>query len=446
MPALQLALDGGTPTLAINDHPTWVPTGPPGLTPEFLRVARNGPDRTPACESWVRRLERHWADATGRSHVVACRSGRIALGAALAALDLEPGAEIIHPVDAAGTARALALAGYTPVAVDLHPVHVHLDPKAVEQAITPRTAAVIAIDRHGTTADYLNLSEICGRHGVSLIEDGSRSLGAVFDQQPVGSHGRVSYCSLAGGDVRSSLGTAGLFATDDAELAATVRRLLLVDDHPGLALDPAPAFDPGVDASSGWSCQLSEIDAAVAESGLRDTWGRNGTRIRNGRHLRRALAAIPGLWVPEQVRGANHVYSSLPLMVVPDELGLAESSAGTLRDTAIDCLTAEGLGLDRWHPQLPPLVTDGPGGSPANADRVDRGPRPGAVHARGHGDFPVASGLVATGMVLGHDRCPFDEPSDTTTMDRIAECVHKVFVDNADRLRALTEERITLIH
>ncbi|MEM8925762.1 MAG: DegT/DnrJ/EryC1/StrS family aminotransferase [Actinomycetota bacterium] len=396
---------------------------------------QHAPGTEPFGQPMLRKLERRWADAVGRRHAIACRSGRVALVLALAGLEMEPGDEVIIPGDAVWLARAVAAAGYTPVATDLHPLHLHIDPQAVVAAIGPRTRAVVAVDLHGTTADYRQLVEICGRRGLSLIEDGSQSVGALFDQRPVGSHGEASICSFVGRDLRSSLGTAGLYATDDDDLAAAARRRLLVNNEHTDPMGPTDPLGPD-DGMAGWTCQLSELDAAVCENHLRASWSRLGTRVRNGTHLRRRLSSLPGIWVPEPVRGANHVYTSLPLTVLPDELGLAESMAAALRDVVVDCLTAEGLWVDRWSPQ--PLGGATPGGArPAPV----AGPVPWAIYGRAAGELPVAAALAATGLVLGSDRCPFDDPHTTDTMDRIADCFAKIFVDNADRLRDLTEER-----
>lgn len=431
MPNIQLALDGGAPSLATGYQPSWPSDRRPAS--DLLMAVRQGPEADTWGQPMAQKLERRWRDATGRAHVIACRSGRVALAIALAGLDLEPDDEIICPGDALGVARAVGFAGGIAVAADLHPLHLHLDPKAVEAAITNRTRAVIAVDQHGTTADYRSLGEICRRHGLSLIQDGSQSLGAIFDQRPVGSHGDASICSFVGEDLRSSLGTAGVYATDDDDLAMAARRRLLVNN------EATPlGFDP--DTLSGWSCQLSELDAAVCEAQLRTIWSRLATRVRNGRQLRRRLASIPGVWVPDAVRGASHVHTSMPLLVMPDELGLGEHTAATLRDTVIDCLTAEGLWVDPWNPQ--PFGQIGRGRNSGLA--LEPALEPWAIHARPAGDLPVASALLATGMVLGQSRCPFDAPHDGDTMDRIADCFKKIFVDNVDRLRAITQERYHL--
>ena len=356
----------------------------------------------------VARLERRWQDATGRAHVVACRSGRVALRLAVASLDLSPGDEVVFPADAVELAHAINRNDLVAVPADLDPRTIHIDPEAVEAAITERTQAVVAVDCHGTTADYRVLGAIAARHGLAMVEDGSQSLGATYNHGPVGSHGDVSLCSLTGNDARSSLGTGGLLATDDDTMASVARRMLLVNNEP----------------PEGWTCQLSELDAAVADAQLRQRHDRLVTRCVNGSHLRDRLGSIAGLWVPDTVRTASHVYTSLPMVVVPDELGLPEPTAAVLRDTVIDCLTAEGLWIDRWQPQ-PFTDTYGFDGA------YDAEP----------GEFPVAEWLMTTGIVLGHQRPPFDPPHTTATMDRIADAFIKVFVDNADRLRRLTEER-----
>lgn len=395
---------------------SWPPTGSAGIG----ALAGVPP---PEADDWnhpmVARLERHWQDSTGRDHVIACRSGRVALLFALTSLDLGPGDEVICPADSVELRHYLERSGLIAVPADLDPQTLQLSPEAVEQAITVNTQAVVVVDQHGTTADYRALRSVADRHGLALIEDGSQSVGAAYEGRPVGSFGHISLCSLVGEDVRSSLGTGGLFATDCPDLAATARRLLIVNNEAGMA--------SGGEGATGWTCQLSDLDAAVADSQLRRRQDRIADRCMNGSHLRARLASIAGIWTPDVLRSASHVYTSLPLVVVPDELGLPESSAVTLRDTVVDCLTAEGLWVDRWQPQsLGAALGSGSG----------MGGRP--------GEFPVAEALLANGIMLGPQRSPFDPPHTIETMDRIAECFEKVFVENADRLRSLTLQRSEL--
>lgn len=414
-PTTQLALDGGRPSLANGHNASSSSSALPGLD---VSHAVPPPDAAEWNHPKVAKLERHWQRSTGRAHVVACRSGRVALHIALAGLELRNGDEVICPADAIELAHALSRSDLVAVPADLDPRTLHIAPEEVERAVTDRTQAIVVLDSHGTTADYNAIDAVADRHGLALIEDGSQSLGAAYDRRPVGSLGEVSLCSLTGEDVRSSLGTCGLFATDNDALAAGARRMLLVNND---LVDDAGADG---NATTGWTCQLSGLDAAVADTQLHVREERLAARCVNGSHLRDRLRAVPGIWIPDIVRSATHVYTSLPMVVVPDELGLPEAAASTLRDTVIDCLTAEGLWVDRWQPQ--PLG-------------IAFGLGPTLNHAKG--DFPVAEAMLATGLVLGRHRSPFDPPQTIATMDRIADCYHKVFVTNTARLRSLTEQR-----
>ncbi|MEM7338939.1 MAG: DegT/DnrJ/EryC1/StrS family aminotransferase [Actinomycetota bacterium] len=424
-----LALDGGAPLMAHDYSAQWPPTPLPAddlfrIAPAAL-TAEVGTRR-------VARLERHWRNATSRTHAVACRSGDVALRMIVTGLELDPGDEVICPADAALTARVLFGASVVAVPVDLDPRTLQLDPDAVRAAITDRTRAVVVVDRHGSTADYDALAAVCDPAGIALIEDASESLGATYHGRPAGAHGMASFCSVSGHDARSPLGTSGLFATDDEDLIAAAQRMLLVNNDtplPGTAgLDPESG---GHSRMTGWSCQLSELDAVLAHAQLRRNHEQLGTRVANGSHLCLRLADVPGVWTPEPVDGATNVYTSLPLLVVPDELGLPEDAAPALRDAVVDALTAEGLWIDSWRPQGSNPMLVGGVGAQHQAWRVTRTP----------GRFAVSEALAGCAVVLGHLRSPFEPPHTTITMDAVADCFEKVLVENVDRLRQLTVRR-----
>ena len=418
MPATRLALDGGRPILASGIQSLWLSADVADLDVLAAIQSRTAGDYN---NRFVSKLERRWRDASGRAYGVACRSGTVALRLAVASLELKPGDEVICPADAGHLARALSHDDIVAVPVDLDLKTHHIDPKAVEAAIGERTRAVLAVDKHGTTANYRALTAIGRRKRISVIEDGSSSLGAEFERQPVGSLGDVSICSLHG-DAGSALGTGGLYATDDDLLAAIARRSLLVknDSWPaGAAPIPTQERPPGEEdlfPLSSQASQLSELDAAVGDAQLRRLEDESSVRAENGIHLRGRLSVIPGILVPEIEKGASHVYTSFPLMVLPDELGLAESTAPVLRDAIIDALTAEGLEVDRWQPQ------PGPNWSTT-------------------GQFPVTDDLTVSAFVLGQQRALFGPPHTIETMERVADCFLKVVVNNVDRLRQLTLER-----
>jgi perosamine synthetase len=425
---IRLALDGGPPCLATSYVARWPDDpGPDGLRSLEAMTGHclgQGPTQT------VRRLERRWSDATGRAHVVACRSVTAAARLAAASLEIGAGDEVICPVDAAGVSFAFTAVSQTiPVFVDLDPQTLHIDPAAVDAAITERTRAILAVDLYGATADYRALDELARRHDLVVLEDGSQSLGATFEHRPVGALGAASFCALPT-DSCSAPGAGALYTTDDDQQAANARRILLVSDDFGLQ-QPFASFGAGM----GWSYRISELDAIAADGYLGRLEHEVAVRSANGRHLRRQLSELAGIWVPDIVRGASPVYSSFPVLVQPDELGLPETAATALRDTLIDCTTAEGLWMDRSQPQ--PMT------GATNSDELR--PFEGAfirTASPRRADYPVADAMWAAGLVLGHTRSPFNPPHSTRAMDRITDCFTKILVDNVDRLCQLTIDRM----
>ncbi|MGF1600132.1 MAG: DegT/DnrJ/EryC1/StrS family aminotransferase, partial [Acidimicrobiales bacterium] len=355
-----------------------------------------------------------------------------------AALEIGPGDEVICPADSFLLTTAFAAANRaTVVFADLDPRSLHLDPEAVEAAVTPRTRAIVAVDRYGTTGDYHRLRPLAARHGLALVEDATASIGAVFDNTPVGALGTASFCSL--GEAGTSLGVAGLFATDDDGVAAKARRVMLVDDD----LD-----SPGFDLESGvvgGSYRLAELDATLASAELALLGDDAPTRVANGKHLRRRLDGLAGIRAPEVVAGATNVYTSFPLVVVPDELGLDEEASSALRDTLVDCMTAEGLRLDRWRARTLPAGDTRSrrdlyaAAVPPVADPLGE-TGPGFDLACRRSSFPVAENAWAGGLVLA-GRQALGPPNSEVEMDAVVDCFVKVLVDNVDRLRQLTLER-----
>lgn len=119
---------------------------------------------------------------------VAVSSGTAALHCAYAAIDLQPGDEVITPpITFIATQATAALFGATIVFADVQPDTGNIDPISVDSAITPRTKAIVAVDYAGHPADLDELRAIANRHGVFLIEDAAHSIGSSYKGRPVGS-------------------------------------------------------------------------------------------------------------------------------------------------------------------------------------------------------------------------------------------------------------------
>lgn len=149
------------------------------------------------CGPKVGEFEAALASRVGARHAVAVNSGTAALHAAAFAVGIGPGDEVIvPPITFAATANCVAFLGGTPVFADVQPDTLLIDPQRVEQLVTPRTKAIIAVDYAGHPCDYDALRELAAKHGLIFIADACHALGAVYRGRPVGSLADLSTFSF----------------------------------------------------------------------------------------------------------------------------------------------------------------------------------------------------------------------------------------------------------
>jgi perosamine synthetase len=138
----------------------------------------------------IERFEELLAERVGAPYAAAVSSGTAALHLLVRTSGIGAGDEVItSPLSFAATANCFLYEGATPVFADVDPRTWNIDPRAVEDAITPRTKAVIAVDIFGYPCELDPLIALCERHGLTLIEDSAQALGAEYKGRPIGSHG-----------------------------------------------------------------------------------------------------------------------------------------------------------------------------------------------------------------------------------------------------------------
>src|ERR1700704_3780605 len=138
----------------------------------------------------VAAFESEFSPVAGGVECVAVNSGTSALHMGLLAAGIKPGDEVIVPsFTFAATGNSVALAGATPVFVDVSPESFCLDPKAVEAAITPRTAGIMPVHLYGHPAAMDQLVEVAAQHSLALFEDAAQAHAASLHSRPVGSFG-----------------------------------------------------------------------------------------------------------------------------------------------------------------------------------------------------------------------------------------------------------------
>lgn len=402
-----LALDGGRP----------VRSGPlPAVTDSSGR--RFGTEELAAVErvlqsgmlssTWgteAPALEREFAELLGAPYAVACSSGTAALHLAVAAIDPEPGDEIITtPISDMGTVIPILMQNAVPVFADVDPVTGNLDPAAVAAAITPRTRAVLAVHLFGKPAPVRELRELCEQHGLMLIEDCAQAYLAPVDDIHAGRVGHIGCFSLQQ-TKHITAGDGGLVITDDAALA---RRMRLFSDK-GWPRDTAERTYLFL----GVNYRMTELVAAVARAQLKRLGGVVDDRRTTATHATTGLAGLSGLTPPPD--GGDHVYWQYPLILEPD-------LAGDLRHWAA-ALSAEGVPANPGYLTSPlyaaPVLRDrhtyGRSGFPLqdSAGRtVDYPP----------GTCPVAEDLISRRLLV----LPWNENYTYADVDDIVAAVRKV--------------------
>lgn len=174
----------------------------------------------------VTNLEQETASYLGSPHAVGCASGTDALHLAVLAAGIKPGDEVITtPFTFIATAEAICYAGAVPVFVDVDPKTFNIVPELIEQAITPRTKAVIPVHLFGQPADMAAINAICKRHNLMLIEDCAQSFGAAFNGTMTGSIGTFGAFSFFPSKNLGGYGDGGLVTAATAEGAETLKML-----------------------------------------------------------------------------------------------------------------------------------------------------------------------------------------------------------------------------
>jgi dTDP-4-amino-4,6-dideoxygalactose transaminase len=173
---------------------------------------------------FVERFEGAFAAYCGCEHAVGVGSGTDALWAALQAVGVRSGCEVVTtPSTFVATAEAITFCGARPVFVDVHPQTYNIDPEKLEAALTPRTAAIVPVHLYGQMADMDPILEIGRRRGVPVVEDASQAHGAVYRGRHAGSIGDVGCFSFYPGKNLGAYGEAGAVVTNNPGVARTVR-------------------------------------------------------------------------------------------------------------------------------------------------------------------------------------------------------------------------------
>ena len=280
----------------------------------------------------VQELEREWERYFGVKHAVAVNSNTSGLMAALGAIGLEPGDEVIvSPWTMCASATSILVWNAIPVFADIEEETFNLDPESIEANITPYTKAILVSDIIGHAADLDRIVEIAERHGLKVIEDNAQAPGALYNGgRWVGTVADIGVFSL-NCHKHIHTGEGGVCVTNDDSLA---ERMELIRNHGEAVVEGKGVSD--LTNIIGFNFRMTEVGAAIGIEQLKKLAGIVTAKRSAADRLTSRLSDFPGLQTPIVRDGCTHVYYTYPLVYDPEVTGVD-------RRWVVDALRAEGV-------------------------------------------------------------------------------------------------------
>jgi len=251
---------------------------------KYLKQVLNSENWSSTGGTWCQALEEHFAERFESKFAVAMNSGTSTLHAALEAVGVGYGDEVISPaltviMDTTATLHANAI----PVYADIQPDTFNIDPEDIERKITSKTKAIIAVSLYGLPCDMDRIMSIANKHGIAVIEDNAQCFLSKYKGRLAGTLGHVSSWSLENSK-HMSCGEGGIITTNDENIAQIARKVAghgyknLGAAYGQIKLNQSVYQDPNYKRHDtvGWNYRLPEFNAAIALAQLEDL----GTKVK----------------------------------------------------------------------------------------------------------------------------------------------------------------------
>jgi len=267
---------------------------------------------------FVKQFEEMFAAKVGRKYGIAVANGSVALDAAVVALGIGPGDEVIMPTfTIISCAAAIVRAGARPVLLDSDPVTWNVDVEKlkikiedeIERKGNKRLKAIMVVHIYGLPVDVYPVIEIANKYGLKIIEDAAEMHGQTYKGRPCGSFGDISTFSFYP-NKHITTGEGGMIVTDDPELAEKCRSLR------NLCFQPKKRF---VHEELGWNFRMTNLQAALGVAQLERLDEFVARKRRMGRRYTELLLDVEGLQLPvEKTEYADNIYWVYGLVLKDD--------------------------------------------------------------------------------------------------------------------------------
>lgn len=345
----------------------------------------------------VRAFEKQCAEYFGVKHAITVNSWTSGLIAAIGAIGIEPGDEVIVPPwTMCASATAILHWNAIPVFADIESETYCLDPVSVEANITPYTKAIMAVDIFGQSADMDALMAIAQKYGLKVISDAAQAPGALFKGRLAGTLAHIGGYSL-NYHKHIHTGEGGILVTNDDVLA---EKLQLIRNHAEGVVGGKGVTD--LTNMLGYNFRLGEIECAIGIEQLKKLKGFVTSRQHAAEKLTQDLTGLPGLKTPLVKADCTHVYYVYPMQL---DIGLL----GVTRARIIEALEAEGLvGLAAGYANIHLL------------------PMYQQKQAYGSNGFPWSSNICRRDVIYAKGICPVAETLHNSTYLGFEMCLHQL--------------------
>ena len=314
---------------------------------------------------YVKEFEERFAKFCGRKYGVAVSSGTAALEVAMGVLGLKPGDEVIMPTfTIISCPFAVMQYGLIPVFVDADPQTWTIDTAKIEEKITKRTRAIMAVHIYGHPCDMDPISRIAKKHHLKIIEDAAEAHGAEYKKKKCGSFGDISCFSFYANKIIST-GEGGMIVTDSKAYAEKAQ--LLRD----LGFDKKRKY---IHETLAKNYRMTNLQAALGVAQTKNIQKLVAMKRKNGTYYTKKLQKIPGLQLPVEMPWAKNVYWMYGIVL--------DESTGYTAETFMSALAKKGIGTRHFFYPLhlqPILKREG---------------------IKSRGEYPVAERIAKQGLYL----------------------------------------------
>ena len=330
----ELALNGGKPTISAKiERYTWVDRGVlPRIEELILSNSFSGFLAQPSLEHLggpaVRKLETEWSQLFKTKYAVTFNSWTSGLVAAIAALGLKKGSEVIvTPWTMSASVSCLVANGLVPVFADIELESFNIDPEDVSRKITKYTSAIMGVDIFGNPCNAPALNKIARDNGLKLVIDAAQT-----PRAEIGGKRSASYADIAGYSLNRhkhlQVGEGGVAVTDND---IYVERMRLMRNHSEVT--SGSVLNEAVPIGHNW--RMGEIEAELAMYQLERFNSHIDHRVGSARNLISLIKDIPGIHLPDVVDSLNHDFYIIGMRI--------SESLATQREWIANALRAEGI-------------------------------------------------------------------------------------------------------